>query len=228
MKSNVLAVIPARAHSKRIPEKNRKSFLGKPLIHWSIDAGLKAKCISRVVVTTDDEKILEYKKNYPEVSFVRRPSELALDDTPGVDPILHLMQELEKSGEVYDYLILLQPTSPLRTAEHIESAFSLFLKSQKNQMVSVKKMTDPFAHVVFQAGDGIQFLKSIVQPSSITSDLKVLNGAIYISDWKSLLEQKTFLGSSLSFFEMDEKVSVDIDYPEDWKRAEAYAQMEML
>ena len=97
MKPSVLAVIPARAHSKRIPGKNRKDFLGKPLIHWSIDTALSAQCVSQVTITTDDDKILEYAKQYPHVDFVKRPDELALDSTPGVDPIMHLMQQIEKS-----------------------------------------------------------------------------------------------------------------------------------
>lgn len=228
MKPSVLAVVPARAHSKRIPGKNRKDFLGKPLIHWSIEAALSASCISHVVVTTDDDKVLEYSSRYPRVDFVKRPDELALDSTPGVDPVLHLMQQIEKGAKKYDYLVLLQPTSPLRTKTHVEEAFAALLKSQKSQLVSVKKLFDPINHVVFRKGNGIQFLKSVVSPLPSDQDLKVLNGAIYISKWQSLLDQKTFLGNSLEMFEMDESVSVDIDYPEDWKRAEAYARMEVL
>ncbi len=228
MKPSVLAVIPARAHSKRIPGKNRKDFLGKPLIHWSIDTALNAQCVTQVAVTTDDDKILEFSKIFPKVDFVKRPDELALDSTPGVDPILHLMQQIEKTGKKYDYLILLQPTSPLRTKEHIEAAFVRLLKSQKSQLVSVKKLVDPMGHVVFQKGEGIQFLKTNASSLPADQDLKVLNGAIYISEWQSLLDQKTFLGKSLEMFEMDERVSVDIDYPEDWKRAETYARMEVL
>lgn len=228
MKPSVLAVVPARAHSKRIPGKNRKDFLGKPLIQWSLDAALNASCVSRVAVTTDDDKILEYAQKFPKVDFVKRPDELALDSTPGVDPILHLMQQLEKAGQKYDYLVLLQPTSPLRTKEHIEAAFAALLKSQKSQLVSVKKLVDPMGHIVFQKGEGIQFLKSMLNSWPADQDLKVLNGAIYISEWQSLLDQKTFLGKNLEMFEMDEKVSVDIDYPEDWKRAETYARMEVL
>lgn len=228
MKPRVLAVIPARAHSKRIPGKNRKDFLGKPLIHWSLDAALNAVCVSQVAVTTDDTKILDYVSIYPQVRFTKRPDELALDTTPGVDPILHLMQQLEAAGEKYDYLVLLQPTSPLRSSSHIDEAFAALLKSGKSQLVSVKKLVDPMGHIVFKKGDGFQFLKSSISLLPADQDLKVLNGAIYISEWQSLLEQKTFLGKSLELFEMDEKVSVDIDYPEDWKRAEAYARMEVL
>lgn len=227
MKPSVLAVIPARAHSKRIPGKNRKDFLGKPLIHWSIETALAANCVTQVAITTDDDQILEYSKNFPKVDFVKRPDELALDSTPGVDPILHLMQQIEKTGKKYDYLILLQPTSPLRTKEHIEAAFTALLKSQKSQLVSVKKLVDPMGHVVFQNGEGIRFLKTNINPLPADQELKVLNGAIYISQWQSLLDQKTFLGKSLEMFEMDERVSVDIDYPEDWKRAESYARMEV-
>lgn len=224
MKPSVLAVIPARAHSKRIPGKNRKSFLGKPLIQWSIEAALQAECVTDVLVTTDDEQILAYDKSFPKVQFVQRPDELALDSTPGVDPILHLMGNLKAK---YDCILLLQPTSPLRSSQHIDLAFAQFLKSGKKQLVSVKKMSDPIGHIVFKNDNGVEFLKKAFSNLPQEQDLKVLNGAIYFSQWQCLLDCKSFLGPSLELFEMDERVSVDIDYPEDWKRAEVFARMEV-
>ncbi len=222
MKPRVLAVVPARAHSKRIPGKNKKPFLGKPLIHWSIEAALSSECVTDVIVTTDDEGILNFKNDYSKVHFVRRPEHLALDSTPGVDPILHLMTQLDKT---YDYLVLLQPTSPLRTGAHIDQAFQVLLQSAKSQVVSVKKIADPIGHIVFKGEKGVKFLKNELKTTAGEQDLKVLNGAIYISKWKTLLDEKTFLGSSVEFFEMDEFVSVDIDYPSDWERAESFAGM---
>lgn len=223
MKPNVLAVIPARANSKRIPGKNKKLFLGKPLIGWSIDAALEADCVTDVVVTTDDDSILAFAKDYPTVKFMKRPPELALDSTPGIDPVLHLMTQLEKK---YDYLVLLQPTSPLRSSQHVDQAFQMLLKSAKKQLVSVKKIVDPVGHIVFKSNDKVQFLKKAVTGIPEDQDLKVLNGAIYFSDWKTLLAEKTFLGRDVELFEMDELVSVDIDYPEDWARAERNANLD--
>ena len=224
MKPSVLAVIPARANSKRIPGKNKKLFLGKPLIGWSIEAALNSACVSDVVVTTDDDSILTFAQNYPTVQFLKRPPELALDTTPGIDPVLHLM---EHSKKTYDYVLLLQPTSPLRTSKHIEQAFQALLKSTKKQLVSVKKIVDSLGHVVFSSNDRVQFLKKTVFGIPDDKDLKVLNGAIYFSEWKTLLTEKNFIGQNVELFEMDELVSVDIDYPEDWDRAERNAKLNL-
>ncbi|MBC7466803.1 MAG: acylneuraminate cytidylyltransferase family protein [Bdellovibrio sp.] len=224
MKPSVLAIVPARAHSKRIPGKNKKIFMGKPLIDWSIDAALSSGCVTDVYVTTDDEDILQFKTHYPSVHFVNRPAELAVDSTPGVEPVLHLMNQI---GRVYDYVLLLQPTSPLRDSEHIDAAFKTLLENKAPQIVSVKKMSDTLGHIVYKTNDGLQFLKNNISEKSEENQLKVLNGAIYISEWKTLLTEKTFLGKGVSFFEMDELSSVDIDFPDDWQRAERYASMKV-
>lgn len=225
MKSSILAIIPARANSKRIPGKNKKPFLGKPLITWTIEAALASKSVTDVVVTTDDNDILEFKPQYSKVQFHKRPSELAQDSTPGVDPVLHLMENMKQK---YDYVLLLQPTSPLRTHQHIEAAIELINSSNKPQLVSVKKMNDPINHIVYLNNNKINFLKDRVKESPPNDSLMVLNGAIYISKWCALLSEKTFLGSEIIFFEMDETVSVDIDLPSDWQRAEQYANLKVV
>ncbi len=224
MKPTVLAIVPARAHSKRIPGKNKKDFLGKPLISWSIEVALASRCVTDVYVTTDDEEILQLQTLYPSVHFVRRSAELALDTTPGVDPILHLMSQLDKS---YDYVLLLQPTSPLRNSEHVDAAFDRLLESKAPQITSVKRMTDALGHIVYLTQDGLQFIKENISQLPEENHLKVLNGAIYLSNWKTLLSEKTFLGKNVILFEMDEIFSVDIDYPDDWKRAELLANMKV-
>lgn len=225
MKPSVLAVIPARANSKRIPGKNKKLFLGKPLICWSIDEALACESITDVIVSTDDHDILALRSSYPNVQFLKRPDELALDSTPGVDPILHLMQNLKKN---YDYVVLLQPTSPLRKKMHIEAAFKQLLATKKSQIVSVKKVTDPLQHIIFCADEKVTLLKNIVSDLPSAEKLRVLNGAIYISKWDYLLAKKTFLAEDIDLFEMDESVSVDIDVLDDWSRAERFANMKEL
>lgn len=219
MTPSVLAIIPARANSKRIPGKNKKLFLDKPLIHWTIDAALKSRIITDVVVSTDDEEILQDSEVYKDVHFVRRPKELALDDTPGIAPILHFMESVTQK---YDFIVLLQPTSPLRTVDHIDSAFEHLLQSQKKQLVSVKKISDPFAHIVVQKNNRIEFLNKYI-PESDQLKPKVLNGALYFSSWQTLMEEKTFFGSQVELFEMDEMSSVDIDTMEDWDKAVQFA-----
>lgn len=216
-----IAVIPARANSKRLPQKNKKLFHGKPLISWTIEAAMQSDCISKVYVSTDDDEILSMSSIYPSVIFDKRPEELALDNTPSLDPVLELIERHKIDS---NYLVLLQPTSPLRTAHHIDEAFSKLLKSKKKQIVSVKRLQDPLGHIMI---GGEHEAKSLLIKKHAAlaekMELSVLNGAIYITDCKTLISEKTFLGSSLELYEMSEYHSVDIDNKEDWERAELFA-----
>jgi N-acylneuraminate cytidylyltransferase len=115
MVMSLLALIPARGDSKEIPRKNIKEFCGKPLIAWAIEAAQKASGIDRIVLSTEDHEIAEVAQKWgAEVPFMR-PAELAGDDTPGIEPVLHALEQLP----TFDEVLLLQPTSPLRTAEDI-------------------------------------------------------------------------------------------------------------
>ena len=115
----VIAIIPARGGSKGIPRKNMVDFHGKPLIQWTIDAALASSCITDIVVTSDSIEILEYVKKTPKIICIERPKELALDTTKTEPVIAHALAFIEQQ---YDYLIVLQPTSPLRTTAHITAA----------------------------------------------------------------------------------------------------------
>ena len=116
-----VALIPARGGSKGILRKNIKPFHSQPLIYWSIKAALNSKYIDRVVVSTEDKEIAEIARSFSaEIPFIR-PKELAMDNTPGIDPVLHALHNLP---DVHD-LLLLQPTSPLRESRHIDEIFKL-------------------------------------------------------------------------------------------------------
>src|SRR5690349_8046730 len=121
--SDVLAVIPARGGSKSIPRKNLAALAGKPLIVWTIEAASASQCLTRVVVSTDDPEITAVAAAAgAEVPFVR-PAELAQDETPAIEPILHAVDWLDQhEGYRPDFVMILQPTSPLRQAEDIDAA----------------------------------------------------------------------------------------------------------
>jgi CMP-N,N'-diacetyllegionaminic acid synthase len=216
-----IVVIPARANSIRLPQKNKKTFHGKPLISWTIEAALHSKSVSKVYVSTDDVEILSMASVYPSVVFDKRPDHLALDNTPSLDPVLELIERHQINSS---YLTLLQPTSPLRNSVHIDEAFSKLLKSNKKQIVSVKRLQDPLSHIMV-GGEHENKSLLIKKHAALAEkmELSVLNGAIYITDCKTLISEKTFLGSSLELYEMSEYHSVDIDTKEDWQRAELYA-----
>jgi len=116
----ILALIPARGGSKGLPGKNIKPLLGKPLIAWTIEQAKASKYVDRVVVSTDDDEIAEVAIRYgAEVPFLR-PKELARDDSPTIDAILHALDFFSDKGERFDLLALLEPTSPLRDSEDID------------------------------------------------------------------------------------------------------------
>ena len=125
----VLAIIPARGGSKGLPGKNIKELCGKPLVAWSIGQALKSKYIDNVVVSTDTEKIaMIAKESGANVPFLR-PAELAADDSPTSDAILHVLKELNLMGETYNYVALLEPTSPLRKSHDIDDAISMITQN---------------------------------------------------------------------------------------------------
>ena len=111
-----LAIIPARGGSKRLPRKNILDLSGRPMISWSIDAGLKSKYIDKVVVSSDDDEILDIAKKF-KAETVKRPGELASDIATSNDVVKHALENIEE----HDYIVLLQPTSPLRNCKHIIS-----------------------------------------------------------------------------------------------------------
>src|SRR5262249_27777372 len=112
---SVLAIVPARGGSKSIPRKNLQPVAGRPLIAWTIDAARRARAIDRVVVWTEDDEIAEVARAWGAEVPVRRPAELAGDDTPGIEPVLHIVRWLDtQENSRPELIVVLQPTSPMR------------------------------------------------------------------------------------------------------------------
>ena len=129
----LLAIIPARGGSKRLPGKNIMDLAGKPLIAWTIEAALNSKYIDRVVVSTDDQEISNVSIKYGvEVPFLR-PKSLATDDASSIDTIINVLGEIKIIDQHYEYIVLLQPTSPLRTEIDIDKAIELLEKKVRTQ-----------------------------------------------------------------------------------------------
>jgi CMP-N,N'-diacetyllegionaminic acid synthase len=211
----LLAVIPARGGSKRLPRKNILDLAGKPLIAWTIEAALGSKYIDRVIVSTDDKEIATISKKYgADVPFMR-PSELATDEAKSVDVVLHLLEKLKKIREKYDYIILLQPTSPLRTTQNIDDSVELLQARKSDAVISVCKVEhSPLWCNLIPDDDLSNFLDhSILNKRS--QDLEQyyrLNGAIYLCNAEKLKEEKAFfLKNRCSAYKMNRESSVDID-----------------
>jgi len=215
-----LAIIPARGGSKRLPRKNVLDLAGKPLIAWSIEAGLKSKYIDKITVTSDDDEILTIAKIFG-VEIIKRPDDLASDTATIFDAIKHTIDNLEK----YDYVVLLQPTSPLRNENHIDEAIELLESKEADAIIGVCEMDHSplWSNTLPENMNMSGFLRDEVL-NKRSQDLEKyyrINGAIYICKTETLLEEKSFfLKDNIFAYQMDRKSSVDIDEEIDFRIAQ--------
>ncbi|MGV8933487.1 MAG: cytidylyltransferase domain-containing protein [Gallionellaceae bacterium] len=216
---NTFALIPARGGSKGIPRKNIKLFAGKPLIVWTIEAALRSSMLDAVVVSTDDPEIADVARQAgAQVPFMR-PSELALDQTPGLDPVLHALDQLPQ----YDSVLLLQPTSPLRATEDIDACLRLATQQHARSVVSVSEAdTHPYWTYRLTKDQALsRFVDA--EPIARRQDLPqafALNGALYFADANWLRSSGSLVGTETLAYVMAKERSVDLDTPLDWKLAE--------
>lgn len=211
----VLAVIPARGGSKGVPRKNIRELGGKPLICWSIEAARGSRYIDRLIVSSDDPEIIETAVGAGcEAPFVR-PSELSQDDTPGIEPVLHALQALPG----YDLVVLLQPTSPFRSAEDIDRCLEICLESGAPACVSVTAPDkSPYWMYTLDAHSKITPLLSPPEGFHRRQDLPpvyALNGAVYVARTQWLLESGGFVSAETRAYPMSKERSADIDSEED-------------
>jgi len=213
---SVLAIIPARGGSKGIPRKNIKPLMAKPLIDWSIEAAKQSSCIDRIIVSTEDKEIASVACELGvDVPFMR-PDELAADDTPGVAPVLHAISQLPN----YDWILLLQPTSPLRTAEDIDGIWQFCQERGAPSAVSVCEVgKHPYWMYKCDAAERLEPLIKGRPDVTRRQDLPpayALNGALYLARTDWLLEQQDFIGPETRGYIMPPERSVDLDTPQDW------------
>ena len=221
----MLGLIPARAGSKRLPGKNLLCLLDRPLIAWSIDAGKKSAIIDNVVVSTEDKEIIQVAKKYGADGIIERPFELATDHASSNDVLIHALDTLSLRGEAYSYVALLQPTSPLRTAYHIDESFKLMATKRAGAVISVCKTEHPVKWMGKFPEDLVmdEFLKKMKCASNIENSQQdyQINGAIYLLSVQRALQTKTlFPDSGAVAYIMDRSDSVDIDTLFDFSLAE--------
>lgn len=213
---NCIALIPARGGSKGIPGKNIALLAGKPLIAHTIDAAKGAAGVSRVVVSTDSEDIASVARAYGAEVLVR-PAEIAADDTLMIDVLRHAVDALSKDGEP-DAILLLQPTSPLRTSGHIEEAVALFEKTKTDSLVSVVRVPHNFLpNGLYEMGDDALVPLS-ANDVTRRQDKKVLyarNGPVILMAHPSLIRAGRLYGDRVVPYVMGREESVDIDEPQD-------------
>jgi len=214
----ILAVIPARSGSKGIPEKNIIDINGRPLIDFTIKEALISKHIDRIIVSTDSEKIADISRRCgADVPFLR-PSNLAEDHSKTIDVLIHLIKELSKLGNSYDYLILLQPTQPLRKAFHIDKAIEMALDNGYKSLLSVSIVDDHpiLIRTINSQGqmENLLNISSNVRRQDFPMFYKV-NGAIYINKIDENFTSETSLNDNTHAYIIEKKYDLDIDEPFD-------------
>lgn len=215
-----VGLITARGGSKGIPQKNIRPLAGKPLIAWTIEAALRSRRLERVIVSTDDEEIAKVSREWgADVPFMR-PAELAKDDSPHLEVIRHALGWLESESEAeLDYLMLLQPTSPLRTCADIDRAIALGEEKDADAVISVCQTHDhPFLSKQV-AADG-KLLDFVQKPQGYLARQSLppaysLNGAIYLVRRSLLLERDDWYTDRTFAYIMPPERSLDIDTPWD-------------
>ncbi len=226
-KQKVLAVIPARSGSKGIKNKNIKLLGGKPLVCHSIETALLSNIISDVIVSTNYEEISEVsKKAGAQVPFIR-PAELATDTAESYPVIVHALLEMEKINKIkYDYFIMLQPTSPFRDTDDIDSALSKLIGSNYDSIVSIVDVGGfhPLRmKKVDKAGMLINYIKQDGEnmiPRQKLKSVYIRNGSIYASKRNVLSKYQSLVGTSCLPYIMSSEKSINIDSEIDFKIAQ--------
>jgi CMP-N,N'-diacetyllegionaminic acid synthase len=229
---NILYLIPARSGSKGLPGKNLRMMCGKPLITWSIETALACKEKGRVIVSTDDQEIADVAlKAGAEVPFLR-PAELAADKSPTMDMIRHLLNWMKENGGTPDYVVLLEPTSPLRDPQDISNAFQQLKNENKAEsIVGVAKTESSHpAFLVTLENDFIQpFGKKEVKVlrRQDIGDVYFFEGSLYISETESLLRNGSFYHEKTLGYVMPKWKSYEIDELSDFIAIESLMQAKL-
>lgn len=222
----MLILIPAKAASTRLKNKNMRLLGGKPLIRWAIDAAQASELPAEIIVSTEDDQISEYV-NSCGVEVLIRPVKLAVDPAGVVDVALHALDVLKQQGRIFNTLVILLPTCPFRTAEHIQSAIKLFNEKNGCFLMSVSEyMHTPFAAMGINQ-DGLlnpYFSEYIGKKSQQMPVAYRANGAIHVLDVAAFEIAKSYYAQPLIGYVMPQARSIDIDNEEDLKYAEFLLQ----
>ena len=224
----ILAVIPARGGSKGIPNKNIIDIGGSPLIKYTIDAALNSKALTHCVVSTDSETISEIAKSYGALVPFRRPEELSNDTALSLPVIQHAVYFMEEQyAQLYDAVVMLQPTTPLRTSEDIDAALNLLFTKCADSVISVvdvegyhplrmKRVVD--GHLINYIDQGQEDMR----PRQDLPPVYIRNGAIYAIMRDILMDKDSFVGQDSRAYIMPPERSVNIDTNRDLLLAQSY------
>lgn len=221
-----LGFIPVRGGSKRLPRKNLMELGGKSITHRAIDTALESGMFTDILLSTDDDEIIEHCKKYEDKIIIeKRDSSLAQDTSTVLQVVVELMNRLTKEGKVYDTFSIMLATCPFKLSEHIQEGFELF-NDGVDSVVSVTEYDFPWEMALLL--DNNNKMTTAVEPSALVTgktrsqDRKKVfhpNGAFYIGRWDTILKDKNFFRGNMRGYVMDEKYAQDIDTRKDMEIA---------
>ena len=224
-KVRILGIIPARAGSKGIPNKNMRSLAGKPLIQYTIETALLSNSLDTIMVSSDSEEIIGLCGNFPKLETpYLRPAELSLDTTPTIKVVKHALEYYNEIGRTFDYVCLLQPTSPFRNDALIDNAVRKLIDEKGESLVTIRKVPAQYnPHWTFKMNEAI--LSPFIDDNGIIPRRQELpdawhrDGKIYLTS-VDLVKQGLLIGGKIIGFKNDQETDVNIDTWEDWNLAE--------
>ncbi|WP_305862899.1 acylneuraminate cytidylyltransferase family protein [Helicobacter cholecystus] len=231
-----LAIIPARSGSKGLPNKNIKNLCGHPLMAWSIKAGLKSKYIDKVVVTTDSEEYAEIAKSYGAEAPFLRPKELSLDTSTTFDSIKHTIDFYQNElQQTFDYIVLLEPTSPLREVEDIDNAIEILFSNQEaSSIVGVCKSESQNPAFLIRLQPHSQLIEGYINKDFTPirrqdiEDFYFFEGTIYVSEINALLKNQNFYHKNAMGYIVPKWKSLDVDDEDDFLMVETMMKKYIL
>lgn len=226
----ILGIIPARGGSKGVPGKNIKPLNGKPLLAYTAEVAQASSLLDTVILSSDDNQIIETAKRIGlEVPFTR-PAEFARDDTPTIAVIKHALDWYEQQNQHFDAVCLLQVTSPFRTLDFLNEAILKFSESGCDSLVSVQKVPHEYnPHWTFEVNSNGELKIATGEQNIITrrQELPVAyhrDGLIYLTKTEIIQNEYSLYGQKIAFIESPKEFYVNIDTMADWERAEAIAK----
>lgn len=225
VKPKILAIIPARGGSKGVILKNIKPLAGKPLINYTIESAQQSQLIDRLILSSEDDNIIEVaKKSGVEIPF-KRPNHLAGDNSSSLEVVQHAINFYEKKNLYFDAMILLQPTTPFRKIGFIDKAIDKFLKGNYDALVSVRTVPhqynphwvlepDQNNHLKISTGDDNMIKRRQDLPKAFFRD-----GSIYITKTE-IIKKGSLYGKALGYIQSESEIYINIDTAKDWEKAE--------
>jgi pseudaminic acid cytidylyltransferase len=217
-----IAIVTARGGSKRIPKKNIKDFLGKPILAYSIEAAINSKCFDEVMVSTDDSEIAEVSKKLGAKVPFYRSKENSSDFATTSDALLEVINNYKSSGINFENACCIYPTAPFITSKTIDDSFKIFLSKDADSLIPVVKFGYPIQRAFKKDGD---YLK-MFHPENVNKRSQDLEpayhdvGQFYWFKVNEFLKNKILITDKTTFIEISELNTQDIDNEEDWKIAE--------